>query len=146
MAKATEALLNTEKEQEIKNIWNALNQNNDLFEQKIKVTGLKLQEGKEKIDKDGNILTDEFGEPQKWDNTYRLSYVSLNSGGEHSTRITQEQYLNLKLDEVYIASGSIKYVLYKDTYNTTPTVVFEKFTPASELFVTAMLKLEGLKK
>ena len=95
--------------------------------------------------KDNNPVVNEFGEFEKWDDSYVVTFVALNSGGEHTTRITQEQYLDLKEDEVYIASGKIEYRLYKDAYNSTPVVVFNKFVPAIDSFVTAMLKMESIK-
>ena len=69
----------------------------------------------------------------------------MNSGGEHTTRITQAQFHELDEDEIYIANGKIEFRLYAENYNTTPVIVFDKFTPAVDLFVTAMLKLEGAK-
>lgn len=145
MAKTTAPLYTPEQEQHAKEIFRALNQSKDLFEQKIRVKNLKQIEGKVKKDKDGNDIVDKFGEPERWDNIYMLTYVAINSGGEHTTRITQAQYNELDKDEIYIASGKIEYRLYADNFNTTPTVVFDKFTPAVDLFVTAMLKLEGAK-
>lgn len=145
MAKITAPLYTPEQEQHAKEIYRALNQSKDLFEQKIRVKKLKEIEGKIKKDKDGNDIVNGFGEPERWDNTYMLTYVAMNSGGEHTTRITQAQFNELDEDEVYIAAGKIEFRLYADNYNTTPVIVFDKFTPAVDLFVTAMLKLESAK-
>lgn len=145
MAKTTAPLYTPEQEQHAKEIYRALNQSKDLFSQKIRVKKLKEIEGKIKKDKDGNDVVDKFGEPERWDNTYMLTYVAMNSGGEHTTRITQAQFNELDEDEIYIADGKIEFRLYADAYNTTPVIVFDKFTPAVDLFVTAMLKLEGAK-
>ena len=145
MAKTTAPLYTPEQEQDAKEIYRALNQSKDLFEQKIRVKKLKEVEGKIKKDKDGNDITNEFGEPERWDNSYHLTYVAMNSGGEHTTRITQAQFHELDEDEIYIANGKIEFRLYAENYNTTPVIVFDKFTPAVDLFVTAMLKLEGAK-
>ena len=145
MAKITAPLYTPEQEQHAKEIFRALNQSKDLFEQKIRVKKLKQIEGKIKKDKDGNDIVDKFGEPERWDDTYMLTYVAMNSGGEHTTRITQSQFHELDEDEIYIASGKIEFRLYADAYNTTPVIVFDKFTPAVDIFVTAMLKLEGAK-
>ena len=145
MAKATSPLYTPEQEQHAKEIYRALNQSKDLFSQKIRVKKLKEIEGKIKKDKDGNDITNEFGEPERWDNSYHLTFVAMNSGGEHTTRITQAQFHELDEDEVYIASGKVEFRLYAENYNTTPVIVFDKFTPAVDLFVTAMLKLEGAK-
>ena len=145
MAKATSPLYTPEQEQHAKEIYRALNQSKDLFSQKIRVKKLKEIEGKIKKNKDGNDIVDKFGEPEKWDNTYMLTYVAMNSGGEHTTRITQAQFHELDEDEIYIADGKVEFRLYADAYNTTPVIVFDKFTPAVDIFVTAMLKLEGAK-
>lgn len=145
MAKQTNALTTPDQEQRAREIYNALNQSNDLFEQRIKVLKLKKIEGKAKVDKDGNPMIDDFGEVQKWEDSYALTYIAMNSGGEHTTRITQAQFMDLKENEIYIANGKIEYRLYKDNYNSTPVIVFDKFVPAIELFVSAMLKFEGVK-
>ena len=144
MAKQSNALTTPEQEQRAREIYNALNQSNDLFEQRIKVLKLKKIDGKAKTDKDGNPMIDDFGEIQKWEDSYALTYVAMNSGGEHTTRITQAQFLELQEGEIYIANGKVEYRLYKDNYNSTPVIVFDKFTPAIELFVSAMLKFEGV--
>ena len=146
MAKnATAPLMDSTSENLYREIYQSLNQNLDYFEQKIKVLKTKKIDGKQKLDKDNNPIINEFGEFEKWDDSYMITFVALNSGGEHSTRITQEQYLDLKEDEVYIASGKIEYGLYKDAYNSTPVIIFNKFVPAIDSFVTAMLKMEALK-
>ena len=145
MAKSTAPLMDSTNETLYREIYQSLNQNADYFEQKIKVLRVKRIEGKQKLDKDNNPIVNEFGEFEKWDDSYVVTFVALNSGGEHTTRITQEQYLDLKEDEVYIASGKIEYRLYKDAYNSTPVVVFNKFVPAIDSFVTAMLKMESIK-
>ena len=145
MAKSTAPLMDSTNETLYREIYQSLNQNADYFEQKIKVLKVKKIEGKQKFDKDNNLVVNEFGEFERWDDSYVVTFVALNSGGEHTTRITQEQYLDLKEDEVYIASGKIEYRLYKDAYNSTPVVVFNKFVPAIDSFVTAMLKMESIK-
>ena len=145
MAKSTAPLMDSTNETLYREIYQSLNQNTDYFEQKIKVFKVKKIEGKQKLDKDNNPIVNEFGEFERWDDSYVVTFIALNSGGEHTTRITQEQYLDLKEDEVYIASGKIEYRLYKDAYNSTPVVVFNKFVPAIDSFVTAMLKMESIK-
>ncbi|WP_149723748.1 hypothetical protein [Campylobacter concisus] len=145
MAKSTAPLMDSTNETLYREIYQSLNQNTDYFEQKIKVLKVKKIEGKQKLDKDNNPIVNEFGEFERWDDSYVVTFIALNSGGEHTTRITQEQYLDLKEDEVYIASGKIDYRLYKDAYNSTPVVVFNKFVPAIDSFVTAMLKMESIK-
>ena len=145
MVKSTAPLMDSTNETLYREIYQSLNQNTDYFEQKIKVLRVKRIEGKQKLDKDNNPIVNEFGEFERWDDSYVVTFVALNSGGEHTTRITQEQYLDLKEDEVYVASGKIEYRLYKDAYNSTPVVVFNKFVPAIDSFVTAMLKMESIK-
>lgn len=143
MAKTTntEALITPANEAQLLNLYNALNQNNDTFSQKIKVVKLKRVEGKVKTDKDGNTQVDDFGEPLRWDDRYFLTYIALNAGGEHTTDITQAQFQELSENETYIASGRIEYRLYKDNFNTTPAIVFSRFENAAEYFVSAALKL-----
>ena len=85
MAKTTAPLYTPEQEQHAKEIYRALNQSKDLFEQKIRVKKLKQVEGKVKKNKDGQEIVNEFGEPERWDDTYMLTYVAMNSGGEHTT-------------------------------------------------------------
>ena len=145
MAKPTTPLYTPEQEQHARDLYRALNQSKDVFEQKIRVKKLKQIEGKVKKDKDGNDVLDKFGEPERWDKSYHLTHVAMNSGGEHTTRITQAQFHELDEDEIYIANGKVEFRLYAENYNTTPVIVFDKFTPAVDLFVTAMLKLEGAK-
>ncbi|WP_170000607.1 hypothetical protein [Campylobacter sp. RM9328] len=145
MAKTTAPLFEADTEAQARALYSALNQNSDIFEQKIKIIKLRKVDGKEKVDKDNNPVLNEYGEPLRWDDSYYLTYVALNSGGEHTTRISQEQYLSLVENEVYVATGKIEYRLYKDTYNSVPTIVFNKFTSAIDSFVTAMLKFEQLK-
>lgn len=145
MAKSTAPLMDSTNETLYREIYQSLNQNTDYFEQKIKVLKVKKIEGKQKLDKDNNPIVNEFGEFERWDDSYVATFMALNSGGEHTTRITQEQYLDLKENAVYVASGKIEYRLYKEAYNSTPVVVFNKFVPAIDSFVTAMLKMEALK-
>lgn len=119
-------------------IYDLIHGNNDVFKQKIKVVELKEIEGKIKLDKDGNTVVDEFGVVQKWDNSYMLTFVCLSNGSRHSCRISQENFTVLKPDVVYIASGYIDYVLFKDAYNSTPVVKFEKFVDERDYLVTQL--------
>lgn len=146
MAKATDALISSaEQENQAKEVYRLLNQGSDTLQQRIRVKKLKHIPGNVKKDKDGNEIVNDFGEAERWDDAYALTYVAMNSGGEHTTRITQAQFASLSEGEIYVADGKIEYRLYKDNFNTTPVIVFDKFTPAIDLFVTAMLKLQGAK-
>lgn len=136
-----EALITQEAEASLNQLYLALSQNQDSFSQKIRVIKLKRAEGSEKKDKDGNTLVDDFGEPMRWEDKYYLSYVALNSGGEHTTQITQAQYLELKENTDYIASGRVEYRQPKEGFNTIPLIVFNSFENASDVFVRAALKL-----
>ena len=89
MAKnATAPLMDSTSENLYREIYQSLNQNLDCFEQKIKVLKTKKIDGKQKLDKDNNPIVNELGEFEKWDDSYVLTFVALNSGGEHTTRIT----------------------------------------------------------
>ena len=70
MAKTTDALYSVDTEAQARALYAALNQNSDLFEQKIKINKLKKLDGKERTDKDGNPIMNEFGEPVRWDDSY----------------------------------------------------------------------------
>ena len=142
MAKTTDALTTPQLENEARAMFRALNANLDTFSQKIMVSKLKIQEGNERVDKDGKPVTNEFGEPVCWDDSYLVTYSALNGGGEHTTRVSQAQFMELAEGGVYLASGKIVYKLYKDAYNTTPTIEFTKFENYEEIFVAELAKLQ----
>ncbi len=125
--KTNKALLDSQSEALLK-LYDAMNEERDNFVQKIKVVGLRVAEGKPKTDKEGNIITNDFGEVEKWDNKYYLTFLSLGSGGTHTTAVGQEVYESLKLNETYIAEGKVEYRVFGDNYNSTPIIVFDKFT------------------
>lgn len=106
--------------------------NHDVFTQKIRVIDLRKQDGKQKVDKEGNPILDEFGVIQKWDDSYYLIYIPVNCGVKHTTRITQEQFTSLEIGVTYIADGYVDYVLYKDAFNSTPTINFTNFLSEKE--------------
>ncbi|OCR90095.1 hypothetical protein CFT12S02263_09495, partial [Campylobacter fetus subsp. testudinum] len=93
----------------------------------IRITGLREAEGKEKTDKDGKILVNEFGEALKWDTKYYVTYNCINSSGSHTTSVAQLLFVELELNKNYVAKGHIEYKVYGDSYNSTPVIVFEKF-------------------
>ena len=142
MAKTTDALTTPQLENEARAMFRALNANLDTFSQKIMGSKLKIQEGNERVDKDGKPVTNEFGEPVCWDDSYLVTYSALNGGGEHTTRVSQAQFMELAEGGVYLASGKIVYKLYKDAYNTTPTIEFTKFENYEEIFVAELAKLQ----
>lgn len=125
--------------QNFKKFYQIMNSNNDTFIQKIKVIKLNKSDGKEKTDKDGNpVINQATGEVEKWDDSYYLTFLAMNSGGTHSTRISQEQFITLKEEFVYVATGKIEYVSYKDNYNTVPTVKFESFEDFENYLVSQL--------
>ena len=74
MAKTTDALTTPQLENEARAMFRALNSNLDTFSQKIMVSKLKIQKGNERVDKDGKPVTNEFGEPVRWDDSYLVTY------------------------------------------------------------------------
>ena len=98
-------------------LYDKLFSNNDKFEQKIRITQLKVQPGKEKLDKDGNIILDSFGVPCKWDDRFYMTYVCVNGGGSHICSISQDLFVTLQEQVVYIAKGYVEYKIYGDNYN-----------------------------
>ncbi|WP_065838913.1 hypothetical protein [Campylobacter fetus] len=122
--------------------YDSLNQNNDRFEQKIRITGLREAEGKEKTDKDGKILVNEFGEALKWDTKYYVTYNCINSSGSHTTSVAQLLFFELELNKNYVAKGHIEYKVYGDSYNSTPVIVFEKFVSERDELLSSLAILK----
>ncbi|ANE35658.1 hypothetical protein CIG11343_0597 [Campylobacter iguaniorum] len=127
-------------------LYDSLNTNNDKLEQKIKITALKSVEGKERTDKDGNILVDEFGQPLKWDTKFYVTYNSINSNGSHTTTVSQELYLQLEIGKNYIAKGHIDYKVYGDNYNSTPVIVFDSFVSERDTLIEALVLFKETNK
>ncbi|CUU75243.1 hypothetical protein [Campylobacter hyointestinalis] len=123
---------------ELLSLYDNLNQNNDKFEQKIKITGLREAEGKEKTDKDGKVIVNEFGEVQRWDTKYYITYNSINSSGSHTTSVSQPLFVELEVSKNYIAKGHIEYKVYGDNYNSTPVIVFDKFVSERDNLIEAL--------
>lgn len=127
------------KVNEFLEFYNIINSNNDTFSQKIKINDKRISTGKIKVDKDGNTITNSItGEFEKWDDTYYISYVALNSGGFHTARVSQELFVNLEIDKIYYAKGKIDYVLFKDNFNSTPVVNFTEFIDFENYLVTQL--------
>ncbi|MDD6055054.1 MAG: hypothetical protein PUB96_00680 [Helicobacteraceae bacterium] len=124
-------------------LYDKLFSNNDKFEQKIRITQLKVQPGKEKLDKDGNIILDSFGVPCKWDDRFYMTYVCVNGGGSHICSISQDLFVTLQEQVVYIAKGYVEYKIYGDNYNSTPVVVFNKFINERDNLVAGLAVLEN---
>ncbi|WP_187106959.1 hypothetical protein [Campylobacter hyointestinalis] len=123
---------------ELLSLYDNLNQNNDKFEQKIKITGLREAEGKEKTDKDGKVIVNEFGEVQRWDTKYYVTYNSINSSGSHTTSVSQPLFVELEVGKNYIAKGHIEYKVYGDNYNSTPVIVFDKFVSERDNLIQSL--------
>ncbi|EAJ1232673.1 hypothetical protein YY92_09070 [Campylobacter fetus] len=122
--------------------YDSLTQNNDRFEQKIRITGLREVEGKERTDKDGKILVNEFGETLKWDTKYYVTYNCINSSGTHTATVAQSLFIELELNKNYIARGKIEYRIYGDSYNSTPVVVFDKFVSERDELLSSLAILK----
>lgn len=119
-------------------LYDNLNQNNDKFKQKIKIISLREVEGKEKTDKDGKVIVNEFGEVQRWDTKYYITYNSINSSGSHTTSVSQPLFIELEQGKNYIAKGHIEYKVYGDNYNSTPVIVFDKFVSERDNLIEAL--------
>lgn len=129
-----------------KKFYSIMNENNDMFSQKIKVVSKKISEGKEKTDKDGNpIFNATTGQVDKWDDSYYITFLSLNGGSSHAAKVTQEFYEKLEIGKVYIASGRVDYVTYKDSFNSIPVVIFENFEDF-ESYLVAQLEISNSSK
>ncbi|KAB0581854.1 Uncharacterised protein [Campylobacter sputorum subsp. bubulus] len=87
MAKVTEALNTNENIKAMAKFYEIASQNINSFKQKIRVLKINKVDGKVKLDKDKQPILDEFGQPEKWDDRYFLTYQSLSGGNEHSISI-----------------------------------------------------------
>lgn len=115
---------------QFKDFWALINSDFDIFRQKIKVLKVNISQGKERTDKDGNLLYDNVnGEVLRWDDSYYLEFMCMASGEVHTARITQQQFLELEqeVNNILIAIGRVTYRSIKDAYNTIPQIIFTKF-------------------
>ena len=65
-----------------------------------KVTSLKVVEGNQKKDREGNLLYDEqTGEPLTWNDSYYVEFAF--QGGTNSFKVDQEIYKGLELNKRY---------------------------------------------
>ena len=72
----------------------------------VTIDDKRILAGKEKLDKDGNIIFDsETGEPQRWPDSY---YVDISfRGGALAIRVKPEEYQTLEIGGKYLGRGSI---------------------------------------
>jgi hypothetical protein len=69
------------------------------------VNDKSISPGKEKVDKDGNILHDHNGEPLRWQDSY---YVTIDFvGGSLAIRVKQDQFNSLEEGSRYVGLGLI---------------------------------------
>ena len=70
------------------------------------VQDLKVVAGKEKLDKDGNIMIDpSTGEPLRWDDSY---YADIDFvGGSLAIRVKREQFNQLEIGKRFVGYGTI---------------------------------------
>lgn len=130
-----ETILN-DKGQDFLHLYDAMNANIDSFVQKIKINELSVRAGSQKFNKDNEPILNSEGKPEFWDDKYYCTYSALELGGNHNAEITQKQYTSLQEGQVYFGSGCIKYIQYKDAYNSTPKVVFLDFVSERDYFVS----------
>lgn len=122
-----EAILN-DKNAEVLALYDSLFNNSDKFEQKIRILSKKISEGGVRKKKDTDeVVTNEFGEPLKWDDKYYINYTAINTGGNHSVAIPQNLWIELQENVTYIAKGEIQYKIFGEAYNSTAVVVFKEF-------------------
>lgn len=137
-----DALL-TPDEEKLLNLYDAMNSNVDTFIQKIRVTQKKILEGKERLDKDGKPVLNEFGEILKWDDRFMITFVSLVTGGSHSVSVAQPLFAELETGETYIANGNVEYKTYKDDYNSTPIIVFNEFVNQRDFLIKSLANFKN---
>lgn len=125
-----------QKGQDFLRIYDAMNVNADTFVQKIKVNELSVRAGTQKFDRNDEPILSKDGKPEYWDDKYYVTYTPVELGGSHSAEISQKQYEELQEGSVYFGSGCVKYVQYKDTYNTTPKIIFLEFVSERDYFVS----------
>ena len=72
----------------------------------VTIDDKRILAGKEKLDKDGNIIFDpETGEPQRWPDSH---YVDISfRGGALAIRVKPEEYQTLEIGDKYLGRGSI---------------------------------------
>ncbi|NPA59780.1 MAG: hypothetical protein GXO30_04870 [Epsilonproteobacteria bacterium] len=70
------------------------------------IQDLKVVAGKEKLDKDGNIMIDpSTGEPLRWDDSY---YADIDFvGGSLAIRVKREQFNQLEIGKRFVGYGTI---------------------------------------
>lgn len=71
----------------------------------VKVIKLETLEGKDKLDQNGNPMTNVHGETEKWSETYYATLTFI--GGELKQRVTKEHYSLLQVDKRFVGKGRL---------------------------------------
>ncbi|ASM38370.1 MAG: hypothetical protein SPI03_00020 [Campylobacter sputorum] len=144
MAKVTEALNINENMKAMAKFYEIASQNINSFKQKIRVLKINKVDGKVKLDKDKQPVLDEFGEPEKWDDRFYLTYQSLSGGNEHSISISQEMSNQLKVGEIYIVMGEITYKTFGEEFNSRAIISITNFQKEYDYLVATISNMETL--
>lgn len=144
MAKVTEALNTNENIKAMAKFYEIASQNINSFKQKIRVLKINKVDGKVKVDKDKQPILDEFGEPERWDDRYFLTYQSLSGGNEHSISISQEMSNQLKVGEIYIVMGEITYKTFGEEFNSRAIISITNFQKEYDYLVATISNMETL--
>ncbi|ASM36674.1 hypothetical protein [Campylobacter sputorum] len=144
MAKVTEALNTNENIKAMAKFYEIASQNINSFKQKIRVLKINKVDGKVKVDKDKQPILDEFGEPERWDDRFYLTYQSLSGGNEHSISIFQEMSNQLKVGEIYIVVGEITYKTFGEEFNSRAIISITNFQKEYDYLVATISNMETL--
>lgn len=144
MAKVTEALNTNENIKAMAKFYEIASQNINSFKQKIRVLKINKVDGKVKLDKDKQPILDEFGQPEKWDDRFYLTYQSLSGGNEHSISISQEMSNQLKVGEIYIVVGEITYKTFGEEFNSRAIISITNFQKEYNYLVATISNMETL--
>lgn len=144
MAKVTEALNTNENIKAMAKFYEIASQNINSFKQNIRVLKINKVDGKVKLDKDKQPILDEFGQPEKWDDRFYLTYQSLSGRNEHSISISQEMSNQLKVGEIYIVVGEITYKTFGEEFNSRAIISITNFQKEYNYLVATISNMETL--
>lgn len=144
MTKVTEPLNKNETINLITDFYKISSQNINGFKQKIRVLKINKVDGKVKVNKENQPILDEFGQPEKWDDRYYLTYQSLSGGNDHTINISQEMANQMKVGEIYIVTGEITYKTFGEEYNSRAIITINNFQNEYDYLVATISNSETL--